>query len=117
MGIARENDQILNRADELAEHCSQIGNQVAALEQFNQHVLMQGRNVLVAISNTEREHKSNARTSADKSVAQSENSNLPNEARSMSKMSIGKAENTEEIPDTTSNLSELSPHSNGTSNK
>ena len=51
--IARENDQILNRADELAEHCSQIGDQVAALEEFNQRVLMQGRNVLVTIKNTE----------------------------------------------------------------
>ena len=51
--IARENDQILNRADELAEHCSQIGDQVAALEEFNQRVLMQGRNVLVTIRNTE----------------------------------------------------------------
>ena len=115
--IARENDQILNRADELAEHCSQIGNQVAALEQFNQHVLMQGRNVLVAISNTEQEQKPNARTSVDINVAQSENSNLPNEARSMSKTSIGKAEDTEEPPGTTSNLPELSPHSNSNSNE
>ena len=49
--IARENDQILTRADELAQHCSQIGNQVAALEQFNQRVLMQGRNVLITIRN------------------------------------------------------------------
>ena len=57
--IARENDQILNRGDELNERCNQIGNQVAALEQFNQRVLLQGRNVLVTISNNKSEPNHN----------------------------------------------------------